>query len=213
MIDHREGNQVDVNGSIAARGPRDALSIDENQSFSGQQAAQVNLDSAVTDTDWDIGSVLVEGGAHFLRQPVEKIRCVANAQFLDVQGPIGIHRVRTDFFCGWNVGTGHNDAFHFRNAGCFLSQYHRGQQQTHCRNAPSHEPHEWSLDDELLSLNLPLFSKLCGKEQMFSQRLSPCPLAGCPRSFQLYRRLRSKLGDRSARCRVTSPSQPSSVLR
>ena len=80
MIDHREGNQVDVNGSIAAqRGARDALSIDENQSFSGHQAAQVNLHGTVTDTDWDIGGVLVQGRAHFLRQSVEQIRCVANA--------------------------------------------------------------------------------------------------------------------------------------
>ena len=79
MIDHREGNQVDVNGSIAARSSGDALSIDENQSFSGQQTAQINLDSAVTDTDWDIGSVLVGGEAHFLRQPGEKVRGVADA--------------------------------------------------------------------------------------------------------------------------------------
>jgi hypothetical protein len=80
VIDHWEGDEVDVNSSIASkRGPRDTLSIDENQSFSGQQAAQVDLHCTVTDADWDIGGVLVEGRAHFLRQSVEEIRCVANA--------------------------------------------------------------------------------------------------------------------------------------
>src|SRR5262249_49915659 len=55
VIDHRERNQVDVNSSIASKlGPRDAFSIDENQSFSGQQAAQVDLHGTVTDADWDI---------------------------------------------------------------------------------------------------------------------------------------------------------------
>jgi hypothetical protein len=52
----------------------------------------------------------------------------------------------------------------------FLSQCGEGKQQTHCRHAPSRAPDERRFDDNLLSLNLPRFSKLFGKQQAFSQK-------------------------------------------
>jgi len=48
--------------------------------------------------------------------------------------------------------------------GCFLTEYHRGQEQTDCQYAPSDTPDEWSLDDKLLSLGLRRFSKLPDKQ-------------------------------------------------
>jgi hypothetical protein len=44
--------------------------------------------------------------------------------------------------------------------GGFLTQCHRGQEQTHWQYAPSDTPDEWPRDDKLLSLILALFNKL-----------------------------------------------------
>src|SRR6266550_7798155 len=58
VIDHREGNQVDIHaaGSATQSRCRNPLSVDQNQGFLGQQAAQVWDDTAVT----AIGDVLVD---------------------------------------------------------------------------------------------------------------------------------------------------------
>src|SRR5436190_5941792 len=83
VIDHGEGNEIDVHpGGAGPAGHRSppttnygsALSIDENQSFFGQQTAQVGDDAAVT----AIGDVLINGPAHLLRQLGEQIGCVAH---------------------------------------------------------------------------------------------------------------------------------------
>ena len=103
MIDHREGNQVDVH-VFEQPASCDALSIDEDQSLFGQQTAQVNYDTAVT----AIGDVLVDSRAQLLWQFVEQVCCVAHIQPLDVLQTIRVHRVRSDFFRGWNVRAGHN---------------------------------------------------------------------------------------------------------
>src|SRR5437764_1914046 len=75
MINHWEGNEIDVHTRDAGRGTctnpatatnyRSALSIDENQSFFGQQPAQIGYDAAIPATD-AIG-VLVNSRAHLLR--------------------------------------------------------------------------------------------------------------------------------------------------
>ena len=111
VIDHREGNQVDVH-VFEQPASCDALSIDEDQSLFGQQAAQVNYDAAVT----AIGDVLVDGSAHLLWQLIEQVCCVAHTQPLEVLRTIRVHRVRSDFFRGWNVRAGH-DNFLGYNAG------------------------------------------------------------------------------------------------
>src|SRR5206468_1882969 len=103
MIDHREGNQVDVH-VFEQPSPCDALSINEDQSFFGRQTAQVNYDTAVT----AIGDVLVDSRAQLLWQFGEQVGCVANSQSLDVLQTIGIDRVRSDFFRSRNVRAGHN---------------------------------------------------------------------------------------------------------
>src|SRR4029077_6097775 len=67
MIDHREGNEVNVSPpakpSVAQGTKGDTLSIYQNQSLLGQQATQIELDSAVT----TVADVLVDGPARLLR--------------------------------------------------------------------------------------------------------------------------------------------------
>ena len=63
MINHREGNEIDVHTSGAATkkntaNPDDGntFSIDENQSFFWQQTPQVRYDGAVARTETVLGS-------------------------------------------------------------------------------------------------------------------------------------------------------------
>src|SRR6266566_454674 len=75
VINLWEGNEIDVHTRDAGRGTctnpatatnyRSALSIDENESFFGQQPAQIGYDAAIPATD-AIG-VLVNSRAHLLR--------------------------------------------------------------------------------------------------------------------------------------------------
>src|SRR6266513_4350191 len=111
VINHREGNQVDVHAAakrsaVAQPNGGDALPIDEHQSLFGQQATQARDNTVVT----AVGDVLVDGRARLGWQFVEQVGCVAHTQLLDVFLTIGIHRVRPGFFRGWNVRTGHNDS-------------------------------------------------------------------------------------------------------
>ena len=108
VIDHWEWNEIDVHaGGAGARtfctsptpNYRRALSIDENQSFFGQQTTQIGYDAAITAA----GNVLVDGRAHLLRQLREQVGCVVNAQFLDVFSAIGINRIRSRFFRRRNI--------------------------------------------------------------------------------------------------------------
>ena len=68
----------------------DALSIDKNQGFFGQQTTQVWYDAAIP----AIGDVLVDGRAHLLWQLREQVGCVVSAQFLNIFRAISIHGVR-----------------------------------------------------------------------------------------------------------------------
>ena len=107
MIDHREGNEIDVIGPAAQPSPRDAQSIHQDQSFFGQQAAQVNLHGAVP----AIGDVLVDGRTRLLRQPVEQVGGVAHTQFLNVLRTVCVHRIRPGLFRSRNVRPGHDHPF------------------------------------------------------------------------------------------------------
>src|SRR6266436_505073 len=108
VIDHREGNEVNVHAAAEPDGVQrtkgDTFSVNEHQGFFGQQAAQVELYSTVTTS-----AVEVDGAASFLRQKRCQVGSVADAQFLDVCRTIGVHRIGTDFFRGRNVGTGDNN--------------------------------------------------------------------------------------------------------
>src|SRR5436190_17516637 len=85
MINHWERNEIDVDPRDAGRGtcadpaaaPNycSAFSIDENQSFFGQQTTQIRYDAAIPPTN--AISILVNGRAHLLRQPVQQLGCVA----------------------------------------------------------------------------------------------------------------------------------------
>src|SRR5262249_28810238 len=76
VINHWEGNEIDVHARDAGRGTcgnpaattnyRSALSIDENESFFGQQTAQIGYDAAIPARK--TAGVLVNGRAHLLRQ-------------------------------------------------------------------------------------------------------------------------------------------------
>src|SRR5439155_1716973 len=173
VIDHGKRNQVNVHASAESDGVQrtkgDTFSVNEHQGFFGQQAAQVELDSTVT----AVGHVQVFGSTRLLWQKGCQIRGVADAQFFDVRRTIRIYWIRTGLFCCRNVRTSDDDSLHFGNAGSFLTECDRGQEQTHCRNTPSRVPHQRSLDNRLLSLNVPLFSRRTDKQQRLSRRLSP----------------------------------------
>src|SRR5256885_12976511 len=108
VIDHREGNEVNVHASAEPDGVQrtkgDTFSVYQHQGFFAQQAAQVELDSTVTTI-----AVEVDGAASFLWQKCCQVGSVTDAQFLDVCRTIGVHRIGTDFFRGRNVGTGDNN--------------------------------------------------------------------------------------------------------
>ena len=105
MIDHREGNQIDIVAAEQCSGG-EALSVDQNQRLLWQEAAQVNLRRAIT----AVGNVLVNRSARLLRYKSGQVSGIADAQFLDVLWPIRVHGVRTGLFRRGNVRTGHNDA-------------------------------------------------------------------------------------------------------
>ena len=120
MINHWEGNEIDVHasgaratdiGSTAKPADGNAFSIDQNQSFFWQQTPQVRYDSAIAAN----GTVLVNRRAHLLRQIGQQVRCIADAQFLDVSWTIGIHWIWPGLFCGGNVRASDDDTFHFGN--------------------------------------------------------------------------------------------------
>jgi hypothetical protein len=117
-----------------------------------QQAAQVELDSAVP----AVADVQVDGAACSLWKESLQVRCITNAQFLDVRRTICIHGIGTGFLRCWNVRAGDDDTFHFNN----LTECDRGQEETNCRNPPAKTPGERSLYDKLLSLVLCRCNKL-----------------------------------------------------
>src|SRR5207237_5422164 len=84
VIDHHEGNQVNVHARAKPSGAQSTscytFAIYQNQGFIGQQTAQVELDSAVT----TIIDVLVDSSARLLRYDVLQIMCVADTHFFDV---------------------------------------------------------------------------------------------------------------------------------
>src|SRR5207248_11450704 len=104
--DDRKRNQINVATSAEAdgvQGPKgDTFSVNEHEGFFGQQAARGEVDSAVA----AIGDVQVGGAARLLRQESCQVRCIADAQFLNICRTICIYRVRADFFRGRNVRAG-----------------------------------------------------------------------------------------------------------
>src|SRR5436190_2460826 len=108
VIDHREGNEVNVHASAEPDGVQrtkgDTFSVNEHQGFFGQQAAQVELDSTVT-----TNAVEVDGAASFLWQKRCQVGSVADAQFLDVCRTIRIHWIRARLFRGRDVRARHNN--------------------------------------------------------------------------------------------------------
>ena len=148
VIDHREGKEVNVHTLACPRDAQrtvgDAFAIDQNQSLFGQEAAQVELDRTVT----TIGDVQVNGATRLLRQERLQVGRVADAQFFDVCRTIRIYRIRARLFSAWNVGASDDNSLNFGN----LTECDRGQEQMHCRYAPSGVPDQWSLDDKPLSL-------------------------------------------------------------
>src|SRR6476660_7847533 len=84
VIDHHEGKEVDIHSLAgpgdAQRTKGDTFSIDKHQGFLGQEAAQVELDSAVT----TIADVQIDGAACLLWQKSCQVRRIADAQFFEV---------------------------------------------------------------------------------------------------------------------------------
>src|SRR4030095_4541620 len=76
VINHRKRKQVNVHPSAEPDGVQrtkgDTFSVYQHQGFFGQQAAQVELDSAVT----TIADVEVDGSARLLRQKSCQVRCI-----------------------------------------------------------------------------------------------------------------------------------------
>src|SRR6266498_511193 len=109
VIDHREGNEVNVHTSAepdsGQRTKGDTFSVYQHQGFLAQQAAQVELDSTVT----TIADVEVDGSARLLRQESCQFRCIADAQFFEVCRTIRIYWIGARLFGGWNVRTGDNN--------------------------------------------------------------------------------------------------------
>jgi hypothetical protein len=81
VINHRKWNEINVHSAepstknTAAAHNRGAFSIDQNQSFFGQQSTQIRYHAAVTETS----HVLVDSRAHLLWQVNQQVRGVANA--------------------------------------------------------------------------------------------------------------------------------------
>ena len=93
VIDHREGNEVNVHASAKAgdaqRTSDDTFAIDQDQSLFGQQATQVELDGAVT----TVADVEVDRAPGLLRDKLLQVRCVPDAQLLNVLRPIRVDRI------------------------------------------------------------------------------------------------------------------------
>src|SRR6266404_4970289 len=79
VIDHREGNEVNVHAAAEPDGVQrtkgDTFSVNEHQGFFGQQAAQVELNGAVPAS----AGVQVLGSARLLWQKSCQVRCIADA--------------------------------------------------------------------------------------------------------------------------------------
>ena len=103
MINHRERNQVNIRAS-AKCGARqrtvcDAFAINQNQSFLWQNTAQVELDGTIT----TVADVQVDAAARRLRNKFLEVGGAADAEFLNVLRPVGVHRVWPGLFRGWDV--------------------------------------------------------------------------------------------------------------
>ena len=101
VIDHDERDQVDVGTSAktsdAQRTIGHPLAIDQNQGLLRQDAAQVELDRAVT----AVADVEVHCAACLLRNKFLQVRGIADTEFLNVLRPIRVHWIGTGLFrCG-----------------------------------------------------------------------------------------------------------------
>ena len=83
----------------AQRTVGDAFAIDQNQSFLGQKAAQVELDRAIT----AVADVQVDSSTRLLRNELLQVGRVADTEFFDVLRPVRVHRVRAGLFRSGNV--------------------------------------------------------------------------------------------------------------
>src|SRR5262249_2201981 len=90
VVNHRKRNQINVYTAAEPdwiqRTKGDTFSINQHESFFGQQTAQVELNGAVP----AIGDVHVCGSPRLLRQKSLQIRCIAKSQFFDVRRAIRI---------------------------------------------------------------------------------------------------------------------------
>src|SRR6266480_1883248 len=88
VVDHWEGNQINVHAGGTGAGSKStttpdygsALSIDENQSFLGEQTAQVRYNAAVPRArPVSVGNVLIDARAHLLGQLGHQVGGIADA--------------------------------------------------------------------------------------------------------------------------------------
>src|SRR5262249_61432330 len=93
VINHWKRNQINVHASAETDGvqrtKRDTFSVNEHESFFGQQAAQFEFSRAVT----AIADVLVDGTACVLRQKGCQVRFIADSQLFDFCRTMGIDLV------------------------------------------------------------------------------------------------------------------------
>src|SRR5439155_19497 len=95
----------------------DTFSVNEHQGFFGQQAAQVELNSAVSASP----GVQVLCSPGLLWQKGCQVCRIANAQLFDVCRTICVHWIWADFFSCGNVRASDNDTFHLGHcARCHL---------------------------------------------------------------------------------------------
>src|SRR5262249_51390976 len=88
VINHRKWYQIDVRAAAKSSGTKrtvcDALAINQNQSFLGQNAAQVELNGTVA----AVADVQVNRSPRLLRNELLKVGSVADTEFLNVLRPV-----------------------------------------------------------------------------------------------------------------------------
>src|SRR5439155_22219843 len=108
----------------------DTFSVNEHQGFFGQQAAQVELNSAVRASP----GVQVLCSPGLLWQKGCQVCRIANAQLFDVCRTICVHWIWADFCSCGNVRASDNDTFHFdRRARRHLDRRRRCYRRRHNR--------------------------------------------------------------------------------
>src|SRR6266478_6853230 len=109
VINQPERNRVQVNGIIgnitAKRDRCQTTSVLQHQSFFGENTTQIDFRTAIM----AIGSVFTLCSSGNLGQLLKKVSHRPHTEPRDVLRPIGVNRVRTDFFRSRNVRTGYDN--------------------------------------------------------------------------------------------------------